>query len=242
MTARFFVRSGLAHDLVGTAIELPDDVAHHAVRVVRLEAGEPLTLFDGTGGEYAATLIEVTKRCARARIESFQPAARESPLAVTLVQSVIATDAMDHAIRKCVELGVAAIAPVITARSAPLPPGDRSEKRRAHWEQIAIAACEQCGRNVVPPIAAPLPLRAFAPAAGETWFVCAPGQPGPATTHAYSACAVTVGPEGGFAPGELEEMFGRGAIPMGLGPRILRADTAAMVAVTLLQARCGDLR
>ena len=107
-------------------------------------------LFTGAGGEFAATLTRADKRDAVARIDAFDPVERESDFPVTLVQGIAANDAMDHAVRRAVELGAAAIQPVLTARSARVPDGERGEKRLAHWRQIVIAACEQCGRNLVP--------------------------------------------------------------------------------------------
>jgi len=109
---------------------LPEDVAHHAIRVTRLGVGDALTLFDGTGGEYAASVTHIDRRTARVHVNAFIPDERESPFALTLVQAIIAADAMDYAVRKAGELGVHAIVPVITARSAPLPAGDRAERRQ----------------------------------------------------------------------------------------------------------------
>jgi 16S rRNA (uracil1498-N3)-methyltransferase len=149
---RFFVPSPLAPALAGRTVELDEAAAHHSVRVVRLTVGAALTLFDGAGGEYAATLVRADRRSAAVRIESFEAVERESPLALTLAQGVAANDAMDYAIRKTTELGVTSIRPLLTARSAPLPPGARADKRVAHWRQVAIAACEQCGRNRVPEV------------------------------------------------------------------------------------------
>ena len=140
-------RRRFAPGLAGETVELDAGAAHHATRVLRLAVGDALTLFDGTGGEYAATLVRVDKRGASVRVERFVPVERESPLALTLAQGIVASDAMDSAIRKATELGVTAIQPLVTARSAPMPDGERGEKRVAHWRQIAIAAAEQSGRN-----------------------------------------------------------------------------------------------
>ena len=148
-TPRFFVPAPIARAAIGATVELPEAAAHHATRVLRLATGDALTLFDGSGGEYAATLVHVDKRGAAVRVESFRPIDRESPLAVTLAQGIAANDAMDYAIRKATELGVTSIQPLATARSAPLPAGARGERRIAHWRGVAIAACEQCGRNRV---------------------------------------------------------------------------------------------
>ncbi|MEO5699652.1 MAG: 16S rRNA (uracil(1498)-N(3))-methyltransferase [Casimicrobiaceae bacterium] len=274
---RFYV-AGLGPDLVGAEYTLPDAVAHHAVRVNRLGPGDALVLFDGSGGEYAGTLVVADRRAARARIDAFDPVERESPLDVVLVQTIIANDAMDYAVRKAVELGVSEIAPVTSSRSAPLPAGERADRRLAHWRQVAIAACEQCGRNRVPPVRAPVDLGEFAfagpesvpggaapyaddvdhdhhptlhatprgpvpaPAPARIAYICAPGCATPlAAVPRVPRCAVVVGPEGGFTAAEVAMATGRGAVAVSLGPRVLRAETAAVVVLAVLQARCGDL-
>ena len=149
---RFFVSIALRPGDVGTEVALPEAAAHHALRVLRLAVGDALTLFTGEGGEFAATLDRADKRNAWVRVERFDAVEREAPLAVTLVQGIAANDAMDYAVRKAVELGAAAIQPVVTARSARFPGDARGAKRLAHWRQIAVAACEQCGRNRVPAV------------------------------------------------------------------------------------------
>ena len=245
MPARFFVRDGIAPTDVGSMVELPEDVAHHAIRVARIGTGDTLALFDGAGGEYRATLVEITRRSARARIDAYIPADREPALAVTLVMAIVATDAMDYGVRKAVELGARAIEPVITARSAPMPAGDRAQRRHAHWREIAIAACEQCGRNRIPDVRMPIALQAYAPDADETLLVCAPVSSAPSLSTvelAASRCAIAIGPEGGWTDSELAALTQRGATLVQLGPRVLRADTAAVTALAIIQARWGDLR
>jgi 16S rRNA (uracil1498-N3)-methyltransferase len=245
MTApRFFVRLDLDPAMAGRIVALPEVVAHHAVRVVRLAPGDALTLFDGAGGEYAATLAAVDKRGATVRIAAFDPVERESPLSVTLAQAIAANDAMDYAVRKAVELGVTAIQPVVTARSAPLPSGERGDRRLAHWRQIAIAACEQCGRNRVPKVAAPEPLSAWvmdwqgsglvltADAATSLAAVAQPAGP----------IALLVGPEGGLSERDVAAARARSFVPVRLGTRVLRTETAGVAALSVLQARWGDLR
>jgi 16S rRNA (uracil1498-N3)-methyltransferase len=241
---RFYVSLDLAPAMAGEIVVLPDAVAHHAVRVVRLSVGESLTLFTGTGGEYAATLTRVDRRGAAVRIDAFDSVERESPLDVTLAQGIAANDAMDYAVRKAVELGVAAIQPVITARSAAVPSRERGERRLVHWRQIAIAACEQCARNRVPEIAAPRPLDAWLSAWKGSGVILAPrateslaSLPRPA-----SRLALVVGPEGGFEPSEIDAAGARGFAVVRLGPRVLRAETAGVAALAAMQALWGDLR
>ncbi len=245
--ARFYVAAPLAAEIVGTSFRLPDDVAHHAVRVLRLPLGAPIRLFDGRGGEYRAALDRIDRHGATARIDRFDPVEREWAGAPTLAIALVATDPMDAAVRKAVELGVAAIAPVVAARSQGAPAGTRAEKRLLHWRSIAIAACEQCGRNRVPPIAPPVPLdewlRSFAAAQGAGVIA------GPGATRSLASFAagsapklVVVGPEGGFTEAEMARAVGRGLVPVHLGPRVLRADTAAVAALAILAAVCGDAR
>ena len=149
---RFFVPAPLDPSAAGSEYALPDAPAHHALRVLRLSVGDPLTLFTGAGGEFAATLVRAGKRDAWVRLDAFLPVERESALAVTLVQGIAATDAMDTIVRRAVELGVAAIQPAVSARGARFPAGAHGDKRLAHWRQVAVAACEQCGRNRVPEV------------------------------------------------------------------------------------------
>jgi 16S rRNA (uracil1498-N3)-methyltransferase len=242
---RFFVAPPFFPSASGETVTLPDAVAHHAVRVLRLPVGAPLRLFDGTGGEYHATIETVDRRAVTVRIDGFDPVDREWPNAPVLVQSVIATDPMDAAIRKAVELGVAAIVPLIASRSQGSLSGNRQDKRLAHWRSIAIAACEQCGRNRVPPIAEPI--------AFDAWLDATPAAPvaiaGPGATISLAALAahtpprtIVIGPEGGFTDDEMANATARGCIVVHLGPRILRADTAAVAALATLAAIAGDAR
>ena len=243
---RFHCPGDLVADDVGNEYALPDPVAHHALRVLRLAVGDRIALFTGDGGEFAATLVRADKRDAFARIDAFDAVERESPLAVTLVQGIAANDAMDHAVRRSVELGVAAIQPVLTTRSARVPDGERGEKRLAHWRQIVVAACEQCGRNRVPEVRAVMTL--------ERWLASRdPAAPGlvmtptadvsiadsPRPRHAFD---LLVGPEGGFAPDEIALAQNSGMTAARLGPRVLRAETAALASLAAINALWGDFR
>jgi 16S rRNA (uracil1498-N3)-methyltransferase len=226
---RFFVDAPLA---ANSTLVLPSAVAHHATRVLRLQAGDAITLFDGTGGEHAATIAGIERDRVTVAIGSFDAIEREFPRAVTLVQAVIAADPMDWAVRKAVELGAAAIMPVITARTnAP-----RADTRLAHWRQIAVAACEQCGRNRIPPIAAPLALAHWLESHGDAHAaILAPGASRSLASVAHTIEAVIVGPEGGFDESELALADRRGVVRTRLGPRILRAETAAVAALATIE-------
>jgi 16S rRNA (uracil1498-N3)-methyltransferase len=239
---RFYVGLELTPAAVGRMLPLPEAAAHHATRVLRLAANDVLTLFTGAGGEYAATLVDVGKRGASVRVDAYDPVERESPLAVTLAQAVAANDAMDLAVRKATELGAGAIQPLLTSRSAPLPAGERRDRRRAHWRQVAIAACEQCGRNRVPEIRAALPLTEWLGAwdGGGAMFV--PGAACALGSLAAAPAALLVGPEGGLAAGEITAALDAGFVAVRLGPRVLRTETAGMAGLAALNVLWGDLR
>jgi 16S rRNA (uracil1498-N3)-methyltransferase len=241
---RFFVPVPLSPSLRGQEVPLPEAAAHHAVRVVRLAAGDALTLFDGTGGEYAATLVRADRTGAAVRIEAFAPVERESPLAVTLAQAIAANDAMDYAVRKAVELGAVAIQPLVTERSAPLRAGQRGEKRLAHWRGIAVAACEQCGRNRVPAVAAPVAWSDWLVAWKGEAILLAPEVAAPLASlpRVSSPVALAIGPEGGLTTREVDAARAAGVRCVSFGPRVLRTETAAVAALTAMQMLWGDLR
>lgn len=242
---RFFFPVPLSAADAGREIALPDAAAHHALRVLRMSVGDVLTLFNGAGGEFAATLVRADRRGATVRVDAFDAVEREAPIAITLVQGVPATDAMDLVVRGAVELGVAAIQPVVTVRSARLPAGDRGDKRVAHWRQIAIAACEQCGRNRIPPIhdvlALPDWLARRPPGPG---IVLAPESATPIAATAMPALRadVLVGPEGGFTVDEIAAAVRAGLSASRMGARILRTGTAALAALAALNTLWGDFR
>lgn len=239
MTPRLYVEDVLLAP--GATVELPPDAAHHALRVLRLRDGDAVTLFDGTGGEWRASIVAPGRREPRARVDAHDPVERESPLAVTLVLATLATDAMDYAVRKAVELGAAAIVPVVASRSQG---GAAREGRIDHWRRIVVAACEQCGRNRVPPVDAPRPLAAWLTArdARRAGIVCAPtGDASLAEVDVGSAVEVLVGPEGGFDAAELAAAKLAGLRAVALGPRVLKAETACVAAIAALQALRGDM-
>lgn len=244
---RFHIPQPLSQDVVGASLALPDDVAHHAVRVLRLQVGAPLRLFDGTGGEYRAAIDRIDRHGASVRVDRYDAVDREWPHAPAIVMAIVATDPMDAAVRKSVELGAAAIVPVVAARSQGLLAGVRARKRLSHWRSIAIAACEQCGRNRVPPIADPIGfddwLRDYVPSLGLA-AIAAPGaQQSLAALGARTPPRhVVIGPEGGFTDAEAGLAASRGLVPVHMGPRVLRADTAVVAALAMLAAACGDAR
>lgn len=231
----------------GARLDLPEAVARHAVRVLRLPPGATITLFDGRGGEYPATLESISKDRVAVRVGPWDPVERESALALTLVQAIQAADKMDYTIQKAVELGISAIQPVASRRSVVKLSGERQQKRESHWQSVAISACEQCGRNQVPQVAPVRPLDAWLAESGQTLpglrLMLAPGaahsleQLGPA-----SQVTLLIGAEGGLEPGEMAAAAQAGFIPVRLGPRILRTETAGLAALAAIQTLWGDFK
>jgi 16S rRNA (uracil1498-N3)-methyltransferase len=220
-------------------IELPEAAAHHAVRVLRLGDGDAVLLFDGRGGEYPARLSMPGRGRVAAECGEHRNVERESPLAVTLVQGLSSSDKMDFTIQKAVELGVAALQPVFSAKSVVRLSGEREAKKLAHWRRIAIAACEQCGRNRVPPIHEPLALERYrAPAA--TRILLSPAGSAKLRDLAQGPIVLAAGPEAGFSADEEKMLQRAGFVAARLGPRILRTETAALAALAALNALAGD--
>lgn len=236
---RFFVEGMTLAD--GEQAELPEAAAHHAARVLRLAAGDAITLFDGSGGEHTATIVRIDKRCVHVEIGRFAAIEREANAAVTLVMSVIATDTMDIAVRRAVELGVARIEPVLAARSQASARGERAARRVAHWRQIVQAACEQCGRNRVPAVAEIVPIAERIAAAGAQDVMLVPGARVALARRVNDSApdALIVGPEGGFTDAELSLAERQHVSQAHLGPRMLRAETAAIAALAIVTALAG---
>ncbi len=224
--------------VAGSELELPEVAARHLARVLRLGPGAAVTLFDGRGGEYAAELIEVSKRVVRARIGTFSTREVELPYKLLLAQAVSRADRMDLTLQKAVELGVGTIVPLLTERSAPLPDGPRRARRLEHWRGIVASACEQCGRNRLPEVAAPCTLGDWLPSvpAGNR-LLLDPRADTPLHALSLSDGTVTllVGSEGGLSQAELAQAGTAGFVGVGLGPRVLRTETAALVALSQLQ-------
>lgn len=227
----------------GAEIVLPEAAARHAVTVLRLQAGDALTLFNGAGGEYSASLVAVNKREARARLIDFHAVERESPMQITLALGISAGERMDYSLQKATELGVSAIQPLSTERSLVKLAGERADKRQQHWQHVVIAACEQCGRNRVPAVAPVQKLFSYLASVdrSERRLLLSPDASTPLKRAAPAARVVLlIGAEGGFAPAEYEAAETSGFEPVSLGPRILRTETAPVAALAVLQALWGD--
>jgi 16S rRNA (uracil1498-N3)-methyltransferase len=230
----------------GARLSLPEHSAHHAREVLRLRSGMSVRIFDGAGQEFEATLDVVRRDEVSARLGGLVPARPESPLHLTLALSPLKGDRMELVIQKATELGVTAIRPVITARTDAAARPALKGTRQDRWDKVASGAAEQCGRAVVPDVAPARTLAQFLaepPDASLRLLLDeTPGQPGPSTLPRPSGPVVAlVGPAGGWEPHELERLQSAGFQRVSLGPRILRAETAAIALVAALQLLWGDL-
>jgi len=219
--------------------------AYHVARVLRLRAGAPLIVFDGNGGEFRAEVFAIEGNDVSVSVGEHVHGTAESPLKITLTQGISRSERMDWALQKATELGVKTIVPVLTARSVVRLDEKQSAKKQEHWRNIVIGACEQCGRNRVPDVLAPLTLRNhFAKSVKEGLrLVLSPNAPASLAglTSMPSKVELLIGPEGGLDDDELLQAETAGYMPVRLGPRVLRTETAAVTALSVLQAMWGDL-
>lgn len=239
---RFFCPLPLA---IGSDIVLPEHIAHH-VHVLRLAAGETITLFNGEGGEYSATLHSLEKRRACAAIKAFSPREAELSYAVTLAQALPEGSKLDWIIEKAVELGATAIQPISARRCVVRLSPERTAKKMEHWHGIIAAAAEQSGRNRLPHLSEPVAFNDWvgrqnlhrrillSPRAEQSlsdW----------ARHHPPQAVALLIGPEGGFTADEEDAAIAHGALALSMGPRVLRTETAGLAALAALNAIWGEL-
>lgn len=221
------------------------DAANHITRVLRLKPDDPLIIFDGRGGEYNANIEAFRKDAVIVVIGERSATTRESSLSLTLAQGVSRGERMDWVVQKATELGVTRIVPVMTERTVVKLDARQSERKVAHWHGIAVAACEQSGRDRVPDIAAPVALHEFLrgsdPQATRLLLSPAGTQRVNDLQPKDGGIVVLIGPEGGLAEGEQRAAVGAGFVAVRLGPRVLRTETAAVAALTLLQHQFGDL-
>ncbi|MDH6150142.1 MULTISPECIES: 16S rRNA (uracil(1498)-N(3))-methyltransferase [Paraburkholderia] len=242
---RFFVDMPLYADDV---VALPDDVVRH-VAVLRLQPGDSLALFNGQGGEYGAELVEVERRAARVKIGEFRAIEVEPPYRLTLAQGIAGGDKMDWLIEKAVELGASGFVPLGTARSVVRLTGERAQRRQQHWQGVVRASCEQCGRNRLPDVMpvceigawldtlsrepAPDELRLLLSPRSSIGFAALPDAPPP------GGVTLLIGPEGGLSADEEAAAVEQGFTAIGLGPRVLRTETAGIAVLAGLAARWG---
>ncbi|MBT8421272.1 MAG: 16S rRNA (uracil(1498)-N(3))-methyltransferase [Gammaproteobacteria bacterium] len=239
---RIYLDTSLYPDSV---LNLPTDAARHVTRVLRLRAGTPLVLFNGEGGELDAEIIEVRGQAVAVRTEQHRDVDREPPLTLSLVQGISRSERMDWVIQKAVELGVSRIEPVFTARSVVRLNIERTARRLQHWRGIAVSACEQCGRNRIPEIMNPLHMDEWAlnrRAGSGNALLLQPGAEKKLTDIEYAGGQVTllIGPEGGLTQAEAERAKAIGFVPVSLGPRTLRTETAAIASLAVIQHHWGD--
>nr|WP_174506284.1 16S rRNA (uracil(1498)-N(3))-methyltransferase [Acinetobacter sp. Marseille-Q1620] len=230
---RFYIETELN---VNTDVELTDTVFHHWVKVLRAQTSETATLFNGQGGEYEVELIETQKKSARVHVHSFNPNNRTPAFKALLGQVMSKGDRMDYAIQKAVELGVDTIQLLTSERCEMRLKYDRDQKKLDHWQGIAIAACEQCGMNLVPKILPPLPLTEwFKLNLPTTKLVLAPNKDNLNNLNNITAdIALLIGPEGGLSETEIDQANLAGFTNWCIGERILRTETAPVVALSIL--------
>lgn len=235
--SRFFIDAPLS---LGQH-ELPEAQAHYIGRVLRHAAGDAVQLFDGSGQEYLGALIEVGKKAVRVELREQLAGQAESPLRIHLGQGLSRGERMDWAIQKATELGVSEITPIVSERCEVRLKDERADKRLAHWRQVAISACEQCGRSVLPVIHAPITLAEWqAHVQAELKLVLHPVA-APLESHARPhSLAFLIGPEGGLSEAEVELAKAAGFHAARLGPRVLRTETAPVVALAVAQQLWGD--
>lgn len=223
------------------AAALDDEQTHRLTRVLRLRADATVRAFDGGGDEYVCTLQRDGRGWCLVPTQKITPVAR-SPLHITLAQSVSRSERMDFALQKAVELGVACIQPIIAERSTFKSQSPRLRNRRSHWLRVIAQACEQCGRADLAELCEPREAREWMAGNGGALLLSADAEvPLGDVPLARPVVAVLIGPEGGFSDAEIRAARDAGLTAVRLGPRTLRTETAALVALTVLQSRAGDL-
>ena len=246
-TPRFFSPQPLS---VGARVDLSESAARHAVRVLRLRENDGLTLFDGTGGEVSARIVHIARDAVVAEAMQRIDLECESPIDITLVQALQSGEKMDLTVQKAVELGVKRIVPVTSQRSVVRLEGERAQRRVAHWQAVAVSACEQCGRNRVPEVCDLVGLRQWlARPAPDGEIVRVLLDPRSNNTlgslsrpRAGERVELLIGAEGGLSPEEIELALQAGFNGVRLGPRVLRTETAGLAALAVIQCLWGDFR
>jgi 16S rRNA (uracil1498-N3)-methyltransferase len=246
---RIFVDTALTS---GATQLLPPAAAQHLVRVLRMQVGATLRIFNGQGGEFEASIESLARDAVTARIGAHLTVERESPLQTTLLQGIARGEKMDLILQKATELGVTAVVPVTTARSTVRLDAETTQRKHAHWRGVLSGACEQCGRNRIPDLAPALGLAAAVAGGGSQLKLLLEPDAEATSLKTLLAAAfhasmknpsmcVLVGPEGGLDPQEVQLAKQAGFVSCQLGPRVLRTETAALAALAALQALAGDL-
>lgn len=230
-----------------TDLEIDADKARYLTRVLRLRVGDSLSVFNGEGSEYTAAITSISRSNATLRVGAITSVQTESSLRVHLVQGISRGDRMDFVVQKATELGVKRVTPVFTEHGVVKLDAARAEKRRDHWQKIAVSACEQSGRVRLPLIDAPMPLKSWfgnKPQRVDTELILNPSASTSLTKIEVpeTKVCVLIGPEGGFSDAEFEDAGVAGFRAVSLGPRVLRTETAAIATLAVLQTLWGDLR
>ena len=236
---RIFTEQNL---LSGDRVQLEETASHHLSKVLRMQPGRELILFNGAGGEFAATIHEVTKKHVWVSIAEHSVDNRESPLELELAIGISRGERFEWVLQKATELGVSKITPLITERTEVKVTGDRQEKMHERWQQIIISACEQCQRNLLPQLAAPVQISDWLPqvqAALRFVLHHRDSQRLPADKTPQSV-ALLIGPEGGLSDREIAHALEQDFNALTLGPRVLRTETAPVAAISLVQYLWGD--
>lgn len=244
MITRLFVSGALIN---GAEVELDGNRSRYLGKVLRARVGDRLSIFNGDGPEWPATIQSIAKSKVVLKLGDGFDARTESALKTHLVQGISRGERMDFVIQKATELGVKRITPVLTEYGVVKLNGDRAEKRRGHWQKIAASACEQSGRTRIPLIDSPLPLNNWFGSKTEkvdTELILAPGAQTPLTqvTAPTTKVCILIGPEGGFSDIEYDDADAAGFTAVSLGSRVLRTETAALAALAVIQSAWGDLR
>ncbi|WP_263081622.1 16S rRNA (uracil(1498)-N(3))-methyltransferase [Endozoicomonas sp. Mp262] len=229
--------------VAGTTVELIDTAANHVGRVLRMKAGEPLILFNGEGGSFQGQVASVSKKQVSVLLESRRDSDSESPLRIELGQSLSRGERMDYAIQKATEMGITDITPILSERCEVRLNAERQEKRIKHWQQVAISACEQCGRNRVPVIHPPVTVAQWLDSrTTDLNFVL--HHRTDKKLEGYSkpdSVSLLIGPEGGLTADEIGMAESHGFKALAMGPRVLRTETAPVAAAALMHYLWGDL-
>jgi len=239
---RFFYPSELS---VGAVVDLPDAVAHHC-QVLRLTVGAPIVLFNGTGGSYIACLSSIEKKRASAEVKTFNPDEVELPYALTIAQALPEAGKMDWIIEKAVELGAAGFLPLTAQRCVTRLSGERAEKRRAHWQGIIASASEQCGRNRLAQLGELTEFKQWISQQDLHRRIILSPQADLSLSdwarhHPAQALTLIIGPEGGFTEQEYQLAIDQGALPLSMGARVLRTETAGLCAISTINAHWGGV-
>jgi len=240
LVSRIFTQQVLT---VGDIIVLESQAGHYLANVLRLSAGDTVTLFNGSGEDYSGSVQNVQRQRVLVRLEDKSRPQTESALKITLIQAISKGGRMDYTVQKATELGVYCMQPLFSRRVEVRLDDKRRIKRLAHWRRVAVSACEQSGRVVVPQILEPVSLGDWLVHADDTQqLVLDPDVNDKLSdcTIAGDSVSVLVGPEGGFSRQELNEILAAGAVAASLGPRVLRTESAGPAAIAVLQMMAGD--